>query len=149
MSQSPNPTHHTPNPVFRLALAQINPTVGALDSNTAKIIEYVDRAREFGAQMVAFPELAIPGYPPEDLLFKPQFIQANIDRMHRVVEASKGITVVVGFADDDSHIRNSAAIAHDGQLVGVYHKDHGRKPITASEATPDRRAVLTRIPLAF
>jgi NAD+ synthase (glutamine-hydrolysing) len=122
MPQSPNPTQHTPNPVFRLALAQINPTVGALDSNTAKIIEYVDRAREVGAQMVAFPELAIPGYPPEDLLFKPQFIQANIDRMHRVVEASKGITVVVGFADDDGHIRNSAAIAHDGKLVGVYNK---------------------------
>ncbi|MDP6065533.1 MAG: NAD+ synthase [SAR202 cluster bacterium] len=122
MSQSPNPTHHTPNPVFRLALAQINPTVGALDSNTAKIIEYVDRARELGAQMVAFPELAIPGYPPEDLLFKPQFIQANIDRMHSVVEASKDITVVVGFADDDGHIRNSAAIAHDGKLLGIYHK---------------------------
>jgi NAD+ synthase (glutamine-hydrolysing) len=122
MPQSPNPKHHTPNPVFRLALAQINPTVGALDSNTAKIIEYVDRARELGAQMVAFPELAIPGYPPEDLLFKPQFIQANIDRMHRVVEASKGITVVVGFAADDGHIRNSAAVAHDGKLLGVYHK---------------------------
>jgi NAD+ synthase (glutamine-hydrolysing) len=122
MPQSPNATHHTPNPVFRLALAQINLTVGALDSNTARIIEYLDRARELGAQMVAFPELAIPGYPPEDLLFKPQFIQANIDRMHRVVEAAKGITVVVGFADDDGHIRNSAAIAHDGKLLGVYHK---------------------------
>ena len=122
MPHTPNPTPHTPNPTFRLALAQINPTVGDLDGNTATIIEYIDRARELGAHMVAFPELAIPGYPPEDLLFKPQFIQANIDRMRQVVAASSGITVVVGFADDDGHVRNSAAIARDGELLGVYHK---------------------------
>ncbi len=122
MLQIPDPKCNTPLPAFRLALAQINPTVGDLKGNTARIIEYVDRARELGAHMVAFPELVIPGYPPEDLLFKSQFVRANIDRMWEIVAASEGITVVVGFADDDGHVRNSAAIAHDGKLIGTYHK---------------------------
>ena len=109
---------------FRIGLAQINPTVGDLDGNASKIIEYMDLAREAGADLVAFPELAIPGYPPEDLLFKPQFIQANIAKMRRVVAASKGIAVVVGFADADSYVYNAAAVAYDGDLVGRYHKMH-------------------------
>ena len=108
--------------IFRLALAQINPTVGDLESNTSKIIEYIDQARSLHADLVAFPELAVTGYPPEDLLFKPQFIQANIAKMREVAEASKGTTVVVGFVDADSDIHNAAAVAHDGELVGVYHK---------------------------
>ena len=64
---------------LRLALAQTNPTVGDLDGNTAKILEYVDRARAVDADIVAFPELAITGYPPEDLLFKPQLVRDNLD----------------------------------------------------------------------
>ena len=107
---------------FRLALAQINPTVGDLGGNTSKVLDYMERAKTLGADLVAFPELAIPGYPPEDLLFKPQFIQDNVARMREVAEASKGITVVVGFVDADSDIHNAAAVAYDGQLVGVYHK---------------------------
>ena len=107
---------------FRLAMAQTNPTVGDLDGNTRTIIEYIERARELRADLVAFPELAIPGYPPEDLLFKPQFIQANIAKMHQVVEASRGIAVVVGFADTDAYVHNAAAVAYDRKLVGTYHK---------------------------
>ena len=107
---------------FRLAMAQINLTVGDLDGNTRKIIEYLDQARSLQADLVAFPELAIPGYPPEDLLFKSQFIEANIAKMREVAKASKGIAVVVGFADADPEIRNAAAVAYDGELVGVYHK---------------------------
>ena len=112
---------------FRLALAQINPTVGDLDGNTGKIVEYIDRARDLHADMVAFPELAIPGYPPEDLLFKPQFIQDNIASMREVAAASAGIAVVVGFVDADSDIFNAAAIASDGELVGVYRKMYLRR----------------------
>ena len=108
--------------IFRLALAQINPTVGDLDGNTSKIVEYIDRARSLQADLVVFPELAIPGYPPEDLLFKPQFVQANTAKMREVAEASRGIAVVVGFVDTDSDIHNAAAVASDGELVGVYHK---------------------------
>ena len=72
---------------FRLALAQLNTTVGDIEGNTARIIEYVERAREAGADLVAFPELAITGYPPEDLLFKTSFLQDNVAAMRRVVAA--------------------------------------------------------------
>ncbi|MBM3944231.1 MAG: NAD+ synthase, partial [SAR202 cluster bacterium] len=69
---------------FRLAMAQVNVTVGDLDGNTDKIIAYVEQARSLGADLVAFPELAIPGYPPEDLVFKTQFIADNRARLDRV-----------------------------------------------------------------
>ena len=107
---------------FRLAMAQIDPTVGDLDGNTRKILSYVDEARDLHADLIAFPELAIPGYPPEDLLFKPQFIEANLGKMREVARASKGIAVVVGFVDSGSYIHNAAALAYDGELVDVYHK---------------------------
>ena len=107
---------------FRIALAQTNPTVGDLDGNTSRIIEYIDRARDAGADLVAFPELAIPGYPPEDLLFKPQFIQENIGKLREVAAASSDIAVVVGFADANSYVYNAAAVLYDGELVGRYHK---------------------------
>ena len=107
---------------LRLAMAQINTTVGDLDGNTARILEYVSKARSQQADIVVFPEMAITGYPPEDLLFKPSFIQSNIERMREVVSHSQGITVVVGFVDSQGDIYNAAAVAHDGQLLGVYHK---------------------------
>ena len=109
---------------FRLALAQINPTVGDLEGNTTKIIGLVEEARSLGADLVAFPELAIPGYPPEDLLFKPSFLQANMEAMRRVVAASTDIAVVVGFAEADSDIYNAAAIGYQGELAGVYRKNY-------------------------
>ena len=107
---------------FRLALAQINPTVGDLNGNVCKIIGFIEEARTLGADLVAFPEMAIPGYPAEDLLFKPSFIKDNIEALHRVVAASRGIALVVGFVDADSDIYNAAAIAYQGELAGVYHK---------------------------
>jgi NAD+ synthase (glutamine-hydrolysing) len=107
---------------FRLALAQINPTVGDLDGNAGKIIRFIEEARSLGADLVAFPEMAIPGYPAEDLLYKTSFIQDNINAMRRVVEASGDIAVVVGFVDADSDIYNASALAYRGELVGVYHK---------------------------
>ena len=63
---------------IRIALAQINPTVGDFAGNTAKIISSIERAREFGADLVAVPDLSLPGYSPEDLLFKSQFITVNL-----------------------------------------------------------------------
>ena len=109
---------------FRLALAQINPTVGDLEGNTTKIIHMVREARAQGADLVAFPEMAIPGYPAEDLLFKPSFIQANMDAMRKVVAVSQDIAVVVGFADADTDIYNACAVAYQGELAGVYRKMH-------------------------
>ncbi len=107
---------------FRIALAQINTTVGDLDGNTAKVIRFIGDARALGADLVAFPEMAITGYPAEDLLFIPSFIQDNLVAMRKVVAASRGIAVVVGFVDADSDIYNASAIAYDEELVGVYHK---------------------------
>ncbi len=108
---------------FRIALAQINPTVGDLEGNSRKVLEYLERARESRADIIAFPELAIPGYPPEDLLLKPQFLEENRRFMESVVERSEGIAVIVGFADAaDAEVYNAAAIAYDGRLIDVYHK---------------------------
>ena len=107
---------------FRLALAQIDVAVGDLEGNAKKIIEYIGRAREVGADLVAFPEMAIPGYPPEDLLFKPQFIRENLARLEQITAASKGIAVVTGFIDSDRDVYNAAAFIYDGQLIGKYHK---------------------------
>lgn len=107
---------------FRLAMAQINSTVGDLEGNTRKIIEYIEKARELEADLVAFPEMALPGYPPEDLLFKTQFIQENLSRLNQIAAASKGIAVVLGFIDSDSDVYNAAAMIYDGQIIGKYHK---------------------------
>jgi NAD+ synthase (glutamine-hydrolysing) len=107
---------------FRLALAQINPTVGDIPGNTAKIIEYVERAREVQADLVAFPELAITGYPPEDLLLKPSFLRDNVAAMERVMEAARDIAVLVGYVHLDSDISNAAALGYGGRLVDSYRK---------------------------
>jgi NAD+ synthase (glutamine-hydrolysing) len=107
---------------LRIALAQINTTVGDFDGNVKKILGAIDGARAMKADIVTLPELAICGYPPEDLLFKPQFIQANLQSLQKIVEASSGITVVVGFVDTDGDIFNAAALISDGKLIGVYHK---------------------------
>ncbi|MQF70152.1 NAD+ synthase [SAR202 cluster bacterium AD-804-J14_MRT_500m] len=109
---------------FRLALAQINSTVGDLHGNVRKILDYIDNARDLTADLVAFPETAITGYPAEDLMHKPAFLRDNMAALQQVVQASRGITVVVGFVDTDGDIFNAAAIANDGKLAGVYHKIH-------------------------
>jgi NAD+ synthase (glutamine-hydrolysing) len=109
---------------IRIALAQINPTVGDLDGNVRKIVEGMERARRAGAGLVAFPELAIPGYPPEDLLFKGAFIEANLRALDEVMRASRGLTAVVGFVDKRDDIFNAAAVLHDGRRAGVYHKQY-------------------------
>ncbi|MBB27831.1 MAG: NAD+ synthase [Gemmatimonadetes bacterium] len=107
---------------IRIALAQINVSVGDLDGNRTRIMESIKRARELGAALVAFPELAITGYPPEDLLFKPRFIEANIRTLHQLVKETQNIAAVIGFADRKDDIYNSAAVACDGNLIDVYHK---------------------------
>lgn len=109
---------------FRIALAQINTTVGDLDGNAAKIVDYMGQARELGADVVAFPELAVTGYPPEDLLFKRQFIDDNKARALEVAAASTEIASIFGFVDSDPDVYNAAAVANDGKVVGVYHKMH-------------------------
>ncbi|HKQ64422.1 MAG TPA: NAD+ synthase [Methylomirabilota bacterium] len=109
---------------LRVALGQINPTVGDFDGNVRMIVDAIERARGLGASLVAFPELAITGYPPEDLLFKPAFIEANLRALDEVTRATRGLAVVVGFVDKRDDIFNAAAVLHDGVRVGVYHKQY-------------------------
>ena len=107
---------------LRVALAQTNPTVGDLAGNAAKILHYMEKARALGADLVAFPELALSGYPPEDLLLKPQFISETKVKLQELVKASEGITAVIGFVDANNDVYNAAAVASNGSLAGVYHK---------------------------
>ncbi len=109
-------------PSLRIALAQINTTVGDLSRNTEKIINALETARKLGVDIIAFPELAICGYPPEDLLFKTQFIEKNLQCLKIVKDACKNLTAIVGYVDREADIYNAAAIIHDRQLVGIYHK---------------------------
>jgi NAD+ synthase (glutamine-hydrolysing) len=107
---------------FRLGIAQINSTVGDLSGNTRRIVEFIDLAKSLGVDLLTFPELAITGYPPEDLLLKPQFIKKNRESLDKVVDHSSGIAVVVGFVDSDSDIYNAAAVLQNRKLIGIYHK---------------------------
>src|SRR5262245_49127597 len=108
---------------IRIALAQINPTVGDLAGNTALVLDYIERARQIGADLVALPELALPGYPPEDLLLRPHFVRENRRALDRVIAAAGNLIVVVGFVDTDgSDIYNASAIIAGGKLVDIYHK---------------------------
>jgi len=107
---------------LRIGVAQINSTVGDLARNTEKIIRFIAEARSLGVDVVTFPELAITGYPPEDLLLKSKFIKQNRECLNKIVEHTSDITAVVGFVDSDGDTYNAAAILCDKKLVGIYHK---------------------------
>jgi NAD+ synthase (glutamine-hydrolysing) len=107
---------------IRIALAQINTTVGDLAGNARKIGEGIEQARELGVDLLAFPEMAVTGYPPEDLLLMPRFVQQNLKAVTAIAKQATGITVLVGFVDKQDDIYNAAALIHDGKLVDTYHK---------------------------
>jgi len=108
----------------RVGLAQVNPTVGAVEANARLVIAGMERARALGCDLVAFPELVLTGYPPEDLLFKPAFIEANLRALDEVARQSRGLTAIVGYVDKRDDIFNAAAMLHDGALAGTYHKQY-------------------------
>jgi NAD+ synthase (glutamine-hydrolysing) len=109
---------------FRLALCQTNATVGDFDGNVARILDGVTRAKEAQADLVAFGELAVAGYPPEDLLLKPAFVNANRQALEKVAASIEGICAVVGFADFDGDLYNAAAVCANGEVRYSYHKHH-------------------------
>jgi len=109
---------------LRIALAQINVTVGDLDGNKRKILHYLDQARALGVDLIAFPELVVTGYPPEDLLLKTAFIEANVRCLHELVAETLGLAAIVGFVDARDDLYNAAAVIHDGTLASVYHKHY-------------------------
>jgi NAD+ synthase (glutamine-hydrolysing) len=108
--------------LIRVGIAQINTTVGDLPGNTAKVIESIHYARSLGVDLLAFPELAVTGYPPEDLLLKEQFIRRNKASVDQIVDQSADMAVVVGFVGSNGDVYNSAAVIYDRRLVGVYQK---------------------------
>jgi len=108
---------------LRLALAQINCTVGDLAGNCNKMLAFVRQAEERGADIVSFPELSITGYPPEDLLHKPKFIADNLSALQDFAASIQKIPVIAGFVDrDKSGIYNAAAVINSGKVIGVYRK---------------------------
>jgi NAD+ synthase (glutamine-hydrolysing) len=109
--------------MIRIALAQINPTVGDVAGNAQLAVSSIERAVRSGAAAVALPELAITGYPPEDLLLKGSFIEANVDALNEVARRTDDILAVVGFVEPSGdRLYNSAALCHGGRVVGVYRK---------------------------
>lgn len=112
---------------LRVALAQINVTVGDLEGNTQKILDCMQQAHDAGVHLICFPELTLTSYPPEDLLLKPGFVAANLRKLDEIVEASNslsGLTAIIGFVDREHDIYNAAAVVHEGKLAGVYHKHY-------------------------
>jgi len=107
---------------LRIALAQINPKVGDLDGNVAKICAAYDAAEDAGCDIAAFPELAITGYPPEDLVLKPGFVADNLTALGKVAARTRRCTAIVGYVASDRDIYNAAAVCVGGEVVGTYRK---------------------------
>ena len=114
---------------MRVALAQIDPTVGDLDGNAAKVAEWIGRARGEGADLVVFPELCLPGYPAEDLYLKRHFVEANRRAVEELARGVQGLVAVVGFAEpvagggERRHAHNSLAVLAGGGVRAVYRKN--------------------------
>ena len=107
---------------IRIALAQLNTRVGDLKSNVAAITAAYDKAEAAGCDLIAFPELAITGYPPEDLLLKPGFVADNQEALETVAARTGRCVALVGFADEGHDLHNAAAVCADGRVVAIYHK---------------------------
>ena len=88
--------------MLRLAMAQMNPVVGDVAGNTRKMTAWIRKARRAKADVVVFPELAITGYPPEDLVLRPSFLQENRRGLETVIQSCQGIAVIVGFIDHET-----------------------------------------------
>ncbi len=127
--------------VLRIAMAQMNPTVGDLNGNVHRIVEWIGEARKAQADVIAFPELAITGYLPEDLLFKRQFVNDNLRALKEVVRACRGLVAVVGYvarrgqtqskvlqlssdASGRQPLYNAAALIANCKIVGTCHKGY-------------------------
>jgi NAD+ synthase (glutamine-hydrolysing) len=124
---------------FRIAMVQMNPTVGDVDGNVRRIVGWLREAKKAGADLVAFPELAITGYPPEDLLLKPKFLRENRRALQEVIRRSRGLAAVVGCVGESAmsalkvgqpmvvpagrhELSNAAAVIAGGRLVATYDK---------------------------
>lgn len=110
---------------MRIAIAQINAIVGDISANEKKIIDFARRAKKMQVDCVVFPEMAICGYPPEDLLLKEHFVDKNVAALKRIAKKITGFSAIIGFVDQEkrSQLYNAAAFIENGKVVGVYHKE--------------------------
>jgi NAD+ synthase (glutamine-hydrolysing) len=108
--------------LLRVALAQVNPTVGDIRGNARLIADNISRARDEGAGLVVFPELTLSGYPPEDLLLKTSFLDAAAGALEELAAQAHGIAAVVGFPERAEDVYNAAAVLADGEVAAVYRK---------------------------
>ncbi len=109
--------------MLKIALAQINPIVGDIENNCVKISKYIKKAKQKEADLVIFPELALVGYPPEDLLLKKHFIEKNKEFLDVISKKASNISVLVGFVEQEkSSIYNSCALIQNKKIQGIYHK---------------------------
>jgi NAD+ synthase (glutamine-hydrolysing) len=108
---------------LRIALAQINVTVGDVEGNVGRIVAATTEAEALGADIVALPELAVTGYPPEDLLLKPEFIAANWRALEAIAAKAQSAVAICGFAHREDDLFNAAALLHRGRIAAIYHKN--------------------------
>src|SRR5439155_18321201 len=112
---------------MRIALAQINPTVGDIAGNIAKHLDFIARAKAGGANLVVFPELSVIGYPPKDLLLKSQFVEDNLRGVRAIAARVSGIDAIVGYAERNEQpvgrpLHNAVAVLREGQIVSRHFK---------------------------
>jgi NAD+ synthase (glutamine-hydrolysing) len=107
---------------MRIALAQMNTVVGDLDGNRERIVSRLEEAREAGADLVLFPELAVTGYPPEDLLLRPGFLRAAARSLDDIASQTRGLTALVGTPHLDRDLFNACAVCSDGAVKAIYRK---------------------------
>ena len=107
---------------LRVAACQINTVLGDLEGNTTRILDALEQAEEAGADLAVFPELAITGYPPEDLLLKPGFVADNLEALQKLAARTGRCAAAVGFVDQGRDLYNAAAVCASGRVIGVYRK---------------------------
>src|SRR5262245_37922878 len=108
---------------LRLALAQINPVVGNIPHNVARVLAYIEEARRQQANLIVFPELALAGYPPEDLVLREDFAIANSRGLQKVAAACRELVAIAGFVErKNQRAYNAAAVCAGGRVAAVYHK---------------------------
>jgi NAD+ synthase (glutamine-hydrolysing) len=110
--------------ILRLYCAQINPTVGDFKGNFEKIAYHIGNAEKNNVKIIAFPELAVTGYPPEDLLLKPAFVEENLKYLEKIKNISGNIVVIIGFVNKAFEIYNSAAIICNKKIISICNKQY-------------------------
>ena len=125
---------------MRIALAQINPVVGDLAGNRALILARLEEAKAAGADLVLFPELAVTGYPPEDLLLRPGFVRAAEESLEEIARSARGIVAVVGTPHFDRDLYNAAAVCAGGEVKAFVRSASCRTTASSTSSATSRRA---------